>query len=112
MVEFARLGANAFKTVEAAAVFACKQRCQKAAIGEEVERLYVELDSRCVSRHDTGNFFGQKNPDKVAIAGTIFDIYAAALDAMAAGLRDTSANVLPPVGLRLDGTASKGYELA
>ena len=32
-------------------------------------------------------------------------------DEMAKGLRDTSASVLPPVGIKVDGTASRGYEL-
>ena len=31
---------------------------------------------------------------------------------MAAGLSDVFANVYPPVGIRLDGTASVGFELA
>ena len=31
-------------------------------------------------------------------------------DDMAKGLRDTSASVLPPVGIRVDGTASRGWQ--
>jgi hypothetical protein len=31
---------------------------------------------------------------------------------MSKGLRDTSASVLPPVGFKINGEPSKGYELA
>ena len=42
---------------------------------------------------------------------TAWESFSAIHGEMAAGLRDTSASVLPPVGIKVDGTASRGYEL-
>ncbi len=46
-------------------------------------------------------------PTYEAAWASLGDVY----DAMTEGLRDPHANILPPVGLRLDGTASVGFEI-
>jgi hypothetical protein len=47
-----------------------------------------------------------RTPTYEAAWASLGDVYAE----MTAGLCDPTANVLPPVGLRLDGSASVGYE--
>jgi hypothetical protein len=42
----------------------------------------------------------------------VWQSFGEIFDDMAKGLRDPSASVLPPVGFKVNGEASKGYELA
>jgi hypothetical protein len=78
MVELTRLSTDALQTVETAIALACQQCRYEAAIRKEVERFNVEFDDGCAFGQAPRNFRRKENADEVAIAGAVFDLYAAA----------------------------------